>query len=69
VLASTVATPTVTFGGVAGDVMFSGLAPQFVGVNQLNVQVPTGVTAGSAVPLQIQVNGFTSTNQVVVAIQ
>jgi hypothetical protein len=27
------------------------------------------VTPGSAVPLQIQVNGFTSTNQVVVAIQ
>lgn len=69
VLANTIVTPTVLFGGVAGDVQFSGLAPQFVGVNQLNVQVPTGVTAGSAVPLQIMVNGVTSTNQVVVAIQ
>ncbi len=69
VLANTIATPTVLFGGVAGNVQFSGLAPQFVGVNQLNVQVPAGVTPGSAVPLQIQVNGFTSTNQVVVAIQ
>jgi uncharacterized protein (TIGR03437 family) len=68
-LAHTIATPTVLFGGVAGDVQFSGLAPQFVGVNQLNVQVPTGVTAGSAVPLQIKVNGFTSANTVVVAIQ
>ena len=69
VLANTIATPSVLFGGVAGNVEFSGLAPQFVGVNQLNVQVPEGVKSGSAVPLQIQVNGFTSTNQVVVAIQ
>ena len=68
-LATTVATPSVLFGGVAGDVQFSGLAPQFVGVNQLNVQVPAGVTSGSAVPLQIKVNGFTTTNQVVVALQ
>jgi uncharacterized protein (TIGR03437 family) len=69
ILTKTVATPSVLFGGVEGGVQFSGLAPQFVGVNQLNVQVPTGVTPGSAVPLQIKVNGVTSTNQVVVAIQ
>jgi uncharacterized protein (TIGR03437 family) len=68
VLSTTVATPKVLFGGVAGEVLFSGLAPQFVGVNQLNVQVPAGVTPGSAVPLQIEVNGFTSANTVVVAI-
>ncbi len=69
VLANTIATPTVLFGGVPGDVQFSGLAPQFVGVNQLNVQVPAGVTPSSTVPLQIKVNGFTSTNQVVIATQ
>jgi uncharacterized protein (TIGR03437 family) len=68
-LARTVATPTVLIGGVAGKVDFSGLSPQFVGVNQLNVEVPTGVKPGSAVPLQIQVNGFTSTDQAVIAIQ
>ncbi len=69
VLSQTIAKPSVLFGGVAGDVEFSGLAPQFVGVNQLNVQVPTGVTPGSAVPLQIRVNGVSSSNQVMVAIQ
>jgi uncharacterized protein (TIGR03437 family) len=68
-LANTVATPTVLIGGVPGEVLFSGLSPQFVGVNQLNVQVPDGVTPGSAVPLQIRVNGFTSTDQAVIAIQ
>jgi len=69
VVTNTLATPVVSFGNVEGDVQFSGLAPQFVGVNQLNVQVPAGVTPGSAVPLQIKVNGFTSANQVMVAIQ
>jgi uncharacterized protein (TIGR03437 family) len=68
-LANTNAKPTVLFGGVAGQVLFSGLAPQFVGVNQLNVQVPANVSPGSAVPLQIEVNSFTSTNQAVIAIQ
>jgi uncharacterized protein (TIGR03437 family) len=69
-LARTIVTPTVLFGGVPStDVVFSGLSPQFVGVNQINVQVPAGVTPGSAVPLQIRVNGFTSTNQTVIAIQ
>jgi uncharacterized protein (TIGR03437 family) len=69
VLTTTLATPKVLFGGVPGTVEFSGLAPQFVGVNQLNVEVPAGVKAGSAVPLQIEVNGFTTANTVVVAIQ
>lgn len=68
-LAQTLATPTVLINGEAATVLFSGLTPQFVGVNQLNVQLPDDVTAGGAVPLQIQVNGFTSTNQVVIAVQ
>lgn len=68
-LSQTIAKPSVLFGGVEGVVEFSGLAPQFVGVNQLNVQVPTGVAAGNTVPLQIEVNGVSSSNQVVVAVQ
>ena len=68
-LANTVVNPTVLVGGVPAKVLFSGLSPQFVGVNQLNIQVPDGVASGSAVPLQIQVNGFTSTNQAVIAVQ
>ena len=67
--ASTIETPFVLIGGVPGKVFFSGLSPQFVGVNQLNVEVPTGVKQGNAVPLQIRVNGFTSTSTAVVAIQ
>lgn len=68
-LTHTVTTPTVLINGEAATVLFSGLSPQFVGVNQLNVQLPQDVKSGSAVPLQIQVNGFTSTNQAVIAVQ
>jgi uncharacterized protein (TIGR03437 family) len=49
----TPAMPTVTIGGVAAPVMFSGLAPGFVGLWQLNVQIPANAPTGSSVPLVI----------------
>ena len=51
---NTVATPTVLIGNVQAQVLFSGLAPQFPGVYQINVYVPQ-IPAGNAVPIQIQV--------------
>ena len=44
---TTVATPVVTIGGVPGTVAFSGLAPGFVGLNQVNVVIPPGVPSGN----------------------
>ncbi len=64
----TLITPVVTIGGKQAQVSFSGLAPQFPGINQLNVVVPPGVS-GPSLPLQIQMNGITSTDQVVIAVQ
>jgi uncharacterized protein (TIGR03437 family) len=60
--------PVVLIGGVQAQVAFSGLSPEFPGVNQINVVVPQGVTPGNAVPLQLQVGGITSTDQVTIAI-
>ncbi len=57
---NTVATPTVLIGGVAATVTFSGLAPSMVGINQINVTIPSGTPTGNAVLLQIQINGQTS---------
>jgi uncharacterized protein (TIGR03437 family) len=59
-LRRTVGMPVVTIGGVSAQVPFSGLTPQFPGVNQLNVVIPANVAAGSSVPVMIQLNGITS---------
>jgi len=67
-LAPTVTQPTVSIGGVAATPSFSGLAPGYVGLYQVNVQVPSTVAAGSAVPLTISVNAATS-NTVTIVVQ
>jgi uncharacterized protein (TIGR03437 family) len=68
-LRSTNVTPTVMIGGVQAQVLFSGLTPQFTGVNQVNIVVPAGVTPGNNVPIQIQANSILTSNQVTVAIK
>lgn len=60
-------TPTVTIGGVAATVEFSGLAPGFVGLWQLNVRIPATAPTGNAVPLLVTAGGRTG-NQTTVAI-
>jgi uncharacterized protein (TIGR03437 family) len=50
----TIGQPTVTIGGQKGTVQFSGLAPDFVGLNQVNVQLPSTLKSGNqAVVLSI----------------
>lgn len=56
--ASTVARVTATMGGRAANVLFGGLAPGFTGVNQVNFQVPEGVSG--SVQLTISAGGRTS---------
>jgi uncharacterized protein (TIGR03437 family) len=48
---------TVLIGGVQAQVLFSGLSPQFVGVNQLNIVVPN-VPVNDNQPLQVQTGGI-----------
>ncbi|MGH8246277.1 MAG: hypothetical protein ACREUU_07570, partial [Gammaproteobacteria bacterium] len=45
-LSRTVMTPIVTVGGIAAEVLFSGLAPGFVGLYQVNIRVPENAPAG-----------------------
>ena len=59
--------PTVLVGGVQASVLFAGLTPQFVGVNQLNIVIPD-IPAGDKVPLQIQVGGITSPNTITIGV-
>jgi uncharacterized protein (TIGR03437 family) len=70
-LSATTTTPSVTIGGMpapATDGFFSGLAPGFVGLYQINVQVPQNAPTGDAVQLMINIGGATS-NTVTIAVQ
>jgi uncharacterized protein (TIGR03437 family) len=52
----------VTIGGKPATVQFSGLTPPYVGLYQVNVQVPTGLTPGNQ-PITIANGGATSPSQ------
>jgi uncharacterized protein (TIGR03437 family) len=67
-LSHTLAQPAVRIGGVAAPVLFSGLAPGFAGLYQVDVQVPGGAPSGSAVPVELSIDGVSS-NMVTIAIQ
>ena len=58
-LARTDSPPMVNIAGIAADVTFSGLAPGFVGLYQVNVQVPLGVPSGVQ-DVEIIINGVSS---------
>jgi uncharacterized protein (TIGR03437 family) len=60
---------TVMMGGVPAQVTTSILSPQFVGVYQVNVVVPSGVTVGGAVPVQLMIGGVTSADMLTIALQ
>ena len=63
----TVATPTVSIGGQAAPVLFSGLVPGNAGLYQVNVQIPAGVAPGDDVPLQVSMAGVTDTATIAIA--
>ena len=56
---STLTVPSVTIGGVGAHVSFSGLAPGFVGLYQVNAVVPSGLSAGNQSVL-IKMHGASS---------
>ena len=57
----------VTVAGVAAKVLFSGQAPGFPGLNQVNVQLPDGIPSGLQ-PLSITTGGVRS-NEVKIRIK
>jgi uncharacterized protein (TIGR03437 family) len=61
-------TPTVSIGGVSAKVLFSGLAPGFVGLYQINAVVPSGIPSGNALPVTVSTGGVIS-NTVTMAVQ
>ena len=63
-------TVSARVGGVTAHVEYAGVAPNIItGALQINVTVPTTVTPGAAVPVDITMGGVTSKAGVTVAIQ
>jgi uncharacterized protein (TIGR03437 family) len=60
--------PIVSIGSVSATVTFWGLAPGFVGLYQVNAQIPDGVLPGDAVSVVLSIGGTTS-NTVSIAIE
>ena len=67
-LSYTLTLPTVTIGGVSALVTYSGLAPNWAGLYQVNAQVPASVSPGSTVSVVLSIGGATS-NTVTIAVQ
>jgi uncharacterized protein (TIGR03437 family) len=63
-LAQTLTRPSVTVGGRAAEVFFSGIAPDFVGVYQINFRVPSGLGPANH-PIVITAEGVASRQAVV----
>lgn len=66
----TASVPVRVFVGEAeAQVLFAGLAPQFVGLYQINFVVPLGVAPGSAVPIVIEQGGVMSRDDITIALR
>ena len=63
------ATVTATVGGQPASVNFAGGAPGLVaGVIQVNVQVPSGISAGAAVPVVVTVGTSNTQSGITIAV-
>lgn len=60
--------PVVTVGGNPAVVQFSGLAPGFAGLYQVNFAIPAGTAAGD-VPVQISMPGSTISDSATIAVE
>jgi uncharacterized protein (TIGR03437 family) len=61
---------SVTVGGSPANVLYSGAAPgEVAGLEQLNVQVPAGIAAGSAVPVIVTVGDYSSRPDVTLVVK
>ena len=56
-------------GAAESEVLFSGMAPGFVGLVQVNVRVPLEVEPGPQVPLKIDIGGVSTQPGLTLAVE
>jgi uncharacterized protein (TIGR03437 family) len=66
-MAAVVVQPTVTIGGQPADIVFAALMPGAVGLYQIELTVPTGLTSGDQPVAVIQ--GSVAANTALLAVQ
>ncbi len=59
-LSNTTSTPLLMIGEQSAHVNFSGLAPIYAGLYQVNAVVPSGTQTGATVPVTLSIDGQTS---------
>ncbi|MCZ6750410.1 MAG: IPT/TIG domain-containing protein [Acidobacteria bacterium] len=67
-LSESVTPPSATIDGLPATVSFSGRSPDFVGLDQVNLVIPEGVTTGEPVPL-VLTGGENASNTVTVHVR
>jgi uncharacterized protein (TIGR03437 family) len=67
-ISHTATAATATIGGEAARVTFAGLAPGFVGLYQVNMEVPQNAPGGAAVAVLVRIGGVDS-NAVTIAVE
>jgi uncharacterized protein (TIGR03437 family) len=68
--ATTVTVPSVTIGGAAAEVVFSGPAPGLAGVYQVNARIPSTAATGLAVPVTVRIGpaGLPPSNEATIGV-
>ncbi|MBI2815431.1 MAG: hypothetical protein HYX72_00680 [Acidobacteria bacterium] len=61
-------TAEFTVGGIPAEILFVGSAPGFIGLNQVNIRVPSGMRPGDAIPVRMKFADMQS-NEVSIAIR
>jgi uncharacterized protein (TIGR03437 family) len=64
---STAVVPTITVDRKTADLQFSGAAPGFVGLNQVNVKIPAGTRSAPDIPIVLTI-GEKQSNTVTIAV-